>query len=106
MDYDIDGTPISIVRHTDVRADVECLIYPVHISHTRRIDQLLKSDPFFNGVELMYDGANGRVSTVICRFDCWAVSEVVEKLPYVEEKVNEVFDAFLAESQGYHSIKA
>lgn len=28
--YEIEGTPIDIVRHTDVRADVECLIYPIH----------------------------------------------------------------------------
>ena len=106
MDNLIEGTPISIVQQVDVCADIECEIYPVHLSHTRRIDQLLKSDPFFNGIDFSYDTSNGCITSVICKFDYCAVSVLVEKLPYIEARINDTFDLFIAESQSYHAIKA
>ncbi len=104
--YEIEGTPIDIVRHTDVRADVECLIYPIHINHTQRLDQLLRAEPFFSGVDFIYEGYAEKINTVICRFDCWGPGELALKMPDVEPKVNEVFERFLDESKGYFAVRA
>lgn len=103
--YEIEGTPIDIVRHTDVRADVECLIYPIHINHTKRIDQLLREDPFFSGVDFFYEGYAEKINTVICRFECWGPGDLTLKISNVEAKVNEVFERFLDESKGYFAVR-
>ena len=104
--YNLDGTPINIVRHTVVRADVECSIYPIHINHTKSLDELFDADPFFSRMDICYTGYEQRINKVVCRCDGWFALELSIRLPEIEAKVNEVFEKFLNGANGYFAVQA
>ena len=103
---DLDGTPINIVQHVEYAAAVKCTIYPIHHTHTRRIDQLLKADPLLVDAHIEYEGLGSQINAIECQLQNDSIQELSNKLMLIEECINRTVDQFLDESNVYFAVRA
>lgn len=105
MEYIIEGTPISIVRHADISVEVACSIYPIHIKHKEALLKYFEHDNFFmyGKIELIH--YDYRITTIKYQFDSGWV-DIGSHAYEVEEKINELVDRFMIDYEGYEQIKA
>jgi len=105
MEYFIEGTPISIVKHADITIEVACDIYPIHIRHKDALFDYFKNDSFFmyGWIEFVLYGS--RITSIKYKFgNTWV--DVDSYIYEVEGKINDVVDCYMSDNGGYHQIKA
>lgn len=105
MEYIIEGTPISIVRHADICIEVVCDIYPIHIKHKEALLKYFESDSFFMYGKIEFIHYDYRITTIKYQFDNGWV-DIGSHAYEVEEKINELVDRFMIDYEGYEQIKA
>jgi hypothetical protein len=105
MEYLIEGTPISIVKHTDIKVEVVCDIYPIHIRYKEALSKYFESESFFvyGKIELVF--YDYRITTIKYQFDNGWV-DIASHAYEVEEKINELVDRFMIDYEGYEEIQA
>ena len=105
MEYLIEGTPISIVKHSDISIEVVCDIYPIHIKHKEVLSKYFENNNFFEYGKIEIISYNYRITTIKYKFDnCWV--DVGSHAYEAEEKINEVVDSYMSNYGGYELIKA
>jgi hypothetical protein len=105
MEYLIEGTPISIVKHADISIEVVCDIYPIHIKHKEALSKYFQNNDFFICGNIEIVSYNYRITTIKYRFDNGWV-DIGNHAYEVEEKINEVVDRFMIDYEGYEHVKA
>jgi hypothetical protein len=105
MEYLIEGTPISIVRHADIDVEVVCDIYPIHTRHKEGLLKYFEQDSFFvyGKIEIVFYG--NRITTIKYKFDSSYVDIGIHAYE-VEDKINYVVDCFMSDCGGYEQIQA
>lgn len=105
MKFTLEGTPLSIAYHTDLRLEAECGIYDIHYRHADRLKQLFDQHPFFEHMTVEPIIYGHRIVTVKVKWSAhWG--DPAEEIATIEDRVNEVLDQLADESMGYHAIKA
>ncbi len=105
MEYLIEGTPISIVKHADINIEVVCEIYPIHIQHKEALSKYFEKNSFFMYGEIELISYNYRITTIKYKFDNGWV-DIGNHSYEAEEKINEVVDSYMSNYGGYKLIKA
>jgi len=105
MEYLIEGTPISIVKHADISIEVVCEIYPIHIQHKKALSKCFENHSFFVYGEIELISYNYRITTIKYKFDNSLV-DIGNHSYEAEEKINEVVDCYMTNYGGYEQIKA
>lgn len=102
----LDGTPINIVQHVEYAAAIKCTIYPIHHTHTQRIDQLLKADPLLAEASIEYEGFGAQINAIECQMQSDSIHVLSNKMMLIEDCINRTVDQFLDESNGYFAVRA
>jgi len=105
MEYFIEGTPISIVKHADINIEVACDIYPIHIRHKEALSKYFENECFFMYGKIEIISYNYRITTIKYKFDSTWV-DIGSHAYEVEEKINELVDRLMIDYEGYEQIKA
>jgi len=105
MEYIIEGTPISIVKHATIDVEVVCDIYPIHIKYKESLSKYFEQDSFFLYGEIEFIFHNYRITSIKYKFDSTCV-DVGSHAYKVEEKINDLVDYFMINNGGYEQIKA
>lgn len=103
---ELDGTPINIVQHVEYAAAIKCTIYPIHHTHTQRIDQLLKADPLLADASIEYEGEGSQINAIECQLQNDSIQVLSNKLMLIEDCINRTVDQFLDEANGYFAVRA
>ena len=105
MEYLIEGTPISIVRHADISIEVVCDTYPIHIRHKKALSKYFEKDSFFEYGKIALVSYGYHITVIKYHFNSHYV-DVGSHAYEVEEKINGLVDSFMANYGGYEQIKA
>ncbi len=105
MEYLIEGTSISIVKHADISIEVVCEIYPINIQHKEALSKYFENNNFFVYGEIDLISHNYRITTIKYKFDnSWV--DIGNHAYEAEGKINEVVDCYMSNYGGYEQIKA
>jgi hypothetical protein len=100
-----EGTPINLIKDSEVKWQISYDIYPIQLTQAVRIVDFIAEDKFFENFDVGLVSQNGRVTSIVVKaernwLDLASMSHAFEK------RLNDLFDRYLESNGGYAAAQA